>query len=192
MKLPLLTVAPARARFNRLRWWWRARLGWPGLLAMLLLLAGAVLAMGVRPAVQHNHVQLLQAYVARLDVVNRGRDVAAGASSQRDPRDAARDDLPPVSRRGQSISQLLRLLELGKLSVEGAEYAAEDQEPGLVRLRIALPFRGDYRATRQLIASVLNAMPNAALDTIEAERPEAEAGLSGHLRFSLYFRREAQ
>jgi hypothetical protein len=52
--------------------------------------------------------------------------------------------------------------------------------------------RGEYGAVRELIAKLLNQMPNAALDEVQLERVgNAGAEVGGSLRISLFFRREA-
>jgi hypothetical protein len=184
-------VSSGRARVNRLRWWWLRRMGWPGWVALLMIVLSGVLAWAVRPAIAKAHSELLQAHVARLDKMSRER-AALPAASQRDPRDQLRDSLPSVSRRGESLAVLLEILGRGEVATDRAEYVAEDQEPGLVRLRIAMPVQGAYRPNRKLIANILNAMPNAALDRVELERPNsATNNLNGQLNLSLFFRREA-
>jgi hypothetical protein len=191
MKPNTQQASTGRARFNRLRWWWLRRMGWPGLAALLLVLVAGGLEWGVRPAIARQNAQLLHEHVARLDAAARLRASAANVG-QRDPRDQLRDSLPPVSQRGESVAALLRLLEVAQLSADRAEYTAEEMEPGLVRLRITVPVQGGYGATRELIASLLNELPNAALDRVELARPAAGANkLSGQLYLSLFFRREA-
>jgi hypothetical protein len=185
-------VSPLAAAVNRLRWQWRHKLGWPGVLALLLLLAAAAMALAVRPNLQERQRQMLRAQVARLDATAKVADAASAATAQRDPRDAARDQLPPVAQRGQSVAQLLRLLEEAKLTAKRGEYSVEDQAPGLVRLRVTLPVSGGYGPMRELVAALLNDMPNLALDSMDFERGADAAGLvSGHLRLSLFFRKEA-
>lgn len=190
--MPALPAASgARARVNRVRWWWQRHMGWPGLLAVLVLLGAMATAWVARPAISTAQRDLLRAHVARLDAASRLR-AAAPVAGTRDPRDAARDALPSASRRAESIATLLDVLDQGKVAADRAEYTAEDQEPGLVRVRIVVPIEGSYGPSRQMIASILNAMPHAALDGIDLERP-AEAGeaLIGQLRLSLFFRKEA-
>ncbi len=184
-------VGPWRARANRWRWRWSRTMGWPGLLGMALCTTAAVLAWGVRPAIATSRVEMLRAHVARLDAATRQAPAASDAAA-RDPRDAVRDSLPSVTQRGRVIGELLVLLGKGGVSADQAEYSAEDLEPGLVRLRVVLPVEGAYGPTRRLVGDILNAMPYAALDAIELERSSATAAsLSGRLRFSLFFRREA-
>jgi hypothetical protein len=185
-------VTPFAAAVNRLRWQWQQQLGWPGALALLLLLAAAAMALAVRPNLQERQRQMLRAQVARLDATAKVADAASAATAQRDPRDAARDQLPPVTQRGQNVAQLLRLLEEAKLTAKRGEYSVEDQAPGLVRLRVTLPVSGGYGPMRELVAALLNDMPNLALDSMDFERGADAAGLvSGHLRLSLFFRKEA-
>jgi hypothetical protein len=184
-------MSGSRARTNRVRWWWRRRMGWPGAVAVLLLLASAALSWVVRPTIASSQRDMLRAHVARLDAAARLRE-AGPVAGERDPRDAVRDALPMASRRAESIATLLALLAKAKATADRAEYVAEAENPGLVRVRVTLPIEGSYGSARELIASILNTLPHAALDSVELERP-ADAGdhLTGQLRLSLFFRREA-
>jgi hypothetical protein len=191
MKLLHPEVGPLRARINSLRWWWLQRMGWAGSAALAALLAALVMAFVVRPQLADSQRALLRTHVARLDKATRLASAASAATALRDPRDAARDALPPLTSRGASIGVLTKLLGQTRVSSERAEYVAEDQEPQLSRLRITLPVRGDYGAVRELIARMLNQMPNAALDEVQLERLGiAGDEVSGSLRISLFFRRE--
>jgi hypothetical protein len=185
-------VSPVRAAVNRLRWQWQRQLGWPGALSLLLLLAAAVGALAVRPNLQERQRELLRAHVARLDASTKVADAASAATAQRDPRDVARDVLPPLAQRGQSVARLLKLLEDAKLTAQRGEYSVEDEAPSLVRLRVSLPVSGTYGPLRELVATLLNDMPHLALDSMDLERaPEGGGQVTGHLRLSLYFRKES-
>ncbi|MEQ1686745.1 MAG: hypothetical protein ABL916_24090 [Burkholderiaceae bacterium] len=191
MMLALPAASSARARINRVRWWWQRHMGWPGLLAVLVLIGAGATTWIARPAIATAQRDLLRAHVARLDAASRLR-AAGPVAGTRDPRDTARDALPSASRRSESIATLLDVLDKGKVAADRAEYTAEDQEPGLVRVRVVVPIEGGYGPSRQMIASILNALPNAALDGVDLERPaESAESLTGQLRLSLFFRREA-
>jgi hypothetical protein len=185
-------VSPLRAAVNRLRWQWQRQLGWPGALSVLLLATAATLAVAVRPNLQDRQRELLRAHVARLDATAKVASAASAATAQRDPRDAARDVLPPLSKRGESVARLLKLLEGAKVIAQRGEYSVEDQAPALVRLRVSLPVSGSYGPLRELVATLLNDMPHLALDSMDLERaPEGGGQVTGHLRLSLYFRKES-
>ncbi len=191
----ITSVSARRARLNRLRWWWQQQLGWVGGLALLLLLGAALLPTVLRPAIRQAQADLLRDHVAQLDRLARQR--GSPASPQRDIRDARDvllDSLPPVSQRGESVALLLTLLEQAQVGADSADYLAEEQPPGLIRLRVNLPMRGSYPAMRRLVATLLNRLPHAALDGMELERSTDAAfgaALTGQLRLSLYFRQLA-
>lgn len=184
-------VSTGRARANRLRWWWQLRMGWPAGLALTLIAAGVVVAAWVRPGMATLRAELVREQVARLAALERQKTLM-NVATRVDPREQIRSTVPALPRRGETVAQLLDLAGMAGVSVERAEYAAEDQEPNLSRLKITLPFGGSYAQTRAVIARVLNGLPNAALDSVEIERPSADAKmLEGTLRLSLYFRKEA-
>jgi len=191
MNADRIEIAARRAQLLRARWWWQQNLGMAGALALVLALAAVVIAAAVRPTLSSMQRDLLRAHVARLDAAARSRGPVA-ETPLRDPRDAVRDAFPPVGHSGMAIATLLPLLEAGNVAADRAEYVYEEQEPSLVRLRVTVPIEGGYGPARRLIGTVLNAMPNAALDAIDLQRT-AEHGerLNGQLRFSLFFRKEA-
>ena len=174
------------ASLNRLRWWWRQRIGWLGWLAAIALLAAAS-SWAACQAMAGSQAELLRKQTAlRAEVAQRP---VADAINQHDPHDAFRDALPMAQQRSESVAALLALLDKNKLSVDRADYLEEEQEPGLLRIRVTLPLEGGYAPTRELIASLLNALPNAAMDGLQLERPAAGDRLTGQLRLSLFFRR---
>jgi hypothetical protein len=175
---------------RRLRWWWHRRLGWWGGLALPLLAMALLLAAAVQPWAESQRRELLREQVARLEVQARARSAAPAAT--RDPRDALRDALPTLDRRGRVIADFLAAAAQAKVPLAQAEYAIEEQEPALSRLRISVPVSDSYARVRGLIGSVLDRLPNAALDTLEMESAGDGTVLDGRLQFSLWFRREVQ
>lgn len=184
-------ISAARALSNRWRWWVRSHLGWPGLAGVVLLIAAAVLAVFVRPSLQAQQRALLQSYVARLDQTVQVRAGDEQAQAARDPRDLMWEALPTVAERGAVIARFIENVEAGSTLVERATYENETVAPGLVRTRVTVPVRGSYTAQRELVARVLNALPHAALDSVQMERTPDTDSLNAQVRFSLFFRQEA-
>lgn len=184
--------AQARASALGLQWWWQRHLGLPGAAAVLLAGVALAIMLAVRPGLQRAQ----QAQQLQMDTklgLLAARSAALPAAGQRDPLEAWLDTLPPVQRRGESIAQLLKLLGRGGVAADSADYVAEDHEPGLLRLQVTVPIKGGYLPTRTLLASILNAMPHAALDALELDRaPDADETLVGQLRLSLFFRKAAR
>lgn len=183
-------VTAARARLNRWRLAWAARMSWPGLVALALLSLALALGAVARPYLQDERDQALKRYVARLDTSVRLAAAAASAAAAKDPRDLARENLPSVAERGQAVAKLLKLLRQPDAGVQGAEYQTEEWAPELLRLRVSLPFNGRYAALRVLVANILDELPFAALDGLELEAPDGTQMLEGKLQISLFFRRE--
>lgn len=179
-----------RPQVRRLRWWWDRRLGWPGALALLLLACAALVGLALRPWVESQRSELLRAHVARLDAA--ARSPGAATRPAQDPRDALRGSLPTLDQRGRVIAEFLAVAGRAKVPLSQAEYAVEDQEPALSRLRVSVPVSDSYARVRALIAAELDQLPNAALDKLEMESAGDGALLDSRLQFSLWFRREAR
>lgn len=191
-----MTELQRHPEIHRLRWWWHRQLGWPGAVAIVLLGVVLVLAAGVQPWAESQRRALLREQVARLEAEARARAAAPAsvrdARSQRDPRDTLRDTLPTLDQRGRVIAEFLAAAAQAKVPLAQAEYALEEQEPALSRLRISVPVSDSYPKLRGLIGTVLERLPNAALDTLEMEAAGDGSVLDGRLQFSLWFRREVQ
>lgn len=191
-----MTDLKGHPRARQLRWWWHRQLGWPGSIALGLLAVALLLGGVLRPWTESQRGALLREQVARLEAQARAR-AAAPASvrderSQRDPRDVLRDTLPTLDQRGRVITEFLAAAAQAKVPLAQAEYALEEQEPALSRLRISVPVSDSYPKLRGLIGTVLERLPNAALDTLEMEAAGDGSVLDGRLQFSLWFRREVQ
>lgn len=185
------TVSAGQARANRLRWWWQQRMGWAGGAALATIVLGAAASGVVRPAIDAKRSELVREQVARLDALAQQRTKAPVAEPV-DVREGLRPPIPPLAQRGETVARLLELAGASGVTFDRAEYASVDQEPNLSRLKVTLPFGGTYAQTRGVIARLLNGLPNAALDSIEIERPSTEVRtLEGTLRLSLYFRKDA-
>ena len=74
---------------------------------------------------------------------------------------------------------------------ERADYSTEAKEPGIVHMQATLPLTASYEQARQVMAAILNEVPNAALDALELERSRDDPNLlTGRLRVSFFFRGE--
>jgi Tfp pilus assembly protein PilO len=93
-------------------------------------------------------------------------------------------------------SQVERLHRLGRsagLQLQQGEYRLETSPAGLASYRISLPVRGEYRALRQFMGSVLKEMPPASIDRLRFERKKpGDAQLEAQIHITLYFKPESQ
>jgi hypothetical protein len=181
-------ISRRRALANRAAQFTRQHVGWPGAAVLLALAVAAALALVVRPLWRQQTQGLLQQHVARLDLTQRLGNAAPGPT--RDPRDLARDSLPSVADRGKSVTLLLATLKQSGLEALSGTYAVEDHAPDLVRMKVSIPVKGGYGPLRALVASVLNKLPHAALDSLELDLLADEHQVEGRMQLSLFFRKE--
>ena len=183
-------VSAVHARTNRLRWWWQHSMGVTAVAALALLALALLLAAWLRPGIDAARRELAREHAARLEMLARQPEPAALARPA-DALDSVHAMIPLLRERGESVARLLDLAAGSGVVYERGEYAAEDHEPGLSRLRITLPVAGSYAQVRATIGRLLNGLPNATLDAIDIERPNADARvLDATLRLSLYFRKD--
>jgi hypothetical protein len=162
---------------------WDRHFGAPAWIALALLAAFALVQWQVRPAQERTRAALvLQAEQA---VAQR----RAGAEAKR-PRDPLSEALPDVATRGKDIGALLAAAAQSELVVERADYTVESiTGVPLSKLHANLPVTGSYANVRRFIAEVLNAMPNATLESIQLERADTQsARLQATLRIVLFYR----
>lgn len=191
--IPVIQIVGApKARANRMRWWWQLHMGWAGAAALLIVVAGTALLGAVRPQIDAKRSALVREQVAKLEALAPQRAAAQPDAERADLRERMHASIPPLSRRGETVAKLLDLAGASGVTFDRAEYASLDQGPNLSRLKVTLPFGGSYAQTRAVIARLLNGLPNAALDSIDIERPDVGLRtLEGTLRLSLYFRKDA-
>jgi hypothetical protein len=170
-------------------------MGWAGAAAVLLAIAAIVIAAFVQPWLETQRSQLLRRQIQQLQSLSKQQDPGLLRPGDRDLRDIWRDGLPAIDQRGQSIKLLLKTAHQAQMQLERVEYEEEPIQPGLIRVRIRMPVLGSYAQFRKLTADVLNAVPHAALDSIELEQGKTDipgVKLQGKLLLSLYFRKEAK
>jgi len=188
------SVSP-KARARLAGWWWSQSMGWAGAAAVLLAIAAIVIAAFVQPWLETQRSQLLRRQIQQLQSLSKQQDPGLLRPGDRDLRDIWRDGLPAIDQRGQSIKLLLKTAHQAQMQLERVEYEEEPIQPGLIRVRIRMPVLGSYAQFRKLTADVLNAVPHAALDSIELEQGKTDipgVKLQGKLLLSLYFRKEAK
>jgi hypothetical protein len=162
----------------------RNRDAWPyAVAAGMLLLAGALWLVGVRPLAAENQ---------RLD------DVAAEAL--RRPRNVVAVDQGPVAqyrayearlpRADTAVDMASRIYQAGTnngIQLPTGEYRLERMpDERLLRYRINLPVSGSYPQIRAFVLEVLRTVPAAALDDIQLRRDASGGQLEARVRFSLY------
>lgn len=175
--------------------WWAIRaaraLGFPGLLAAVLLLA-AIALLGIVRALWTSDVERLAAGVDAVQREAAGRRAAAVAANGDGSAESVLQSLPTLS----TVSQLDALVALqasaraAQLDVEGGSYRTEkpDGVP-VARLDIVLQARGTYPQLRSFAVRALQADSALALNTMRLSRSHAgEGAVSAEFNFSLFLR----
>ena len=176
-----------QARCNRSFDAWARHFGTPASIAAALLVGAFIVEFQIRPSQERTLAALVQERVqVELAVHQRGKN-PSGPSGERNPLPQA---LPDVATRGKDIGALLASARRSELVVERADYAVESVAGApLTRLHANLPVTGSYANIRKFIAEVLNAMPNATLESVQLERTDTQsARLQATLRIVLFYR----
>lgn len=157
--------------------WFAARLGWPGLLGLVLLTGGAFVQRVLVPALQTDS-QRLEAQIAAIEARRAQRPEPAETVDAR-----ALDDARATP---EAIGRLFKAARRAGLALETGEYRLQSGQ-GLLRYQIQLPLQGRYPPLRSFLSDSLNANPGLALDGLNLSRERVEdAELKAVLRFTLY------
>lgn len=98
---------------------------------------------------------------------------------------------PPLHALTRELERLHRLGRAAGLQLDRAEYRLERQPAGLASYSVSLPVRGEYRALRQFMGSVLEEMPAASIDRLRFERKKpGDTQLDAHIHLTLFLRPE--
>lgn len=149
---------------------WRQQLGRPGALALLLLGAAAALQWQVKPRLEREALGL---EARRAGLANEPVSSASNVA-ERGPLTAA--DIPSARQRGRDLELLVATAQQAGLGLERADYSLGAATAGaLTRVEATLPLTGSYAGVRRFVADVLNALPHAALESLQLERANAQA-----------------
>jgi hypothetical protein len=183
-----MTLGSALLR-NRLGVFWHRHLGRPAWLALALVLAVAALQWRVLPGLTAEQ-QRLESRLLRLPS---GSNAAAAAPPSAPAAQApAGLELPSDRQRAADIELLVETAQRSGLTLERADYTlAPPTGNAATRLQASLPLSGTYTGLRRYIATVLNALPHAALESLSIERADAQSTqLQATARLVLFYRAE--
>ncbi|GAU02303.1 hypothetical protein [Burkholderia stabilis] len=176
-------------RLTTLRFELRRAFGLPGLVGLLLIGAAAIAVAAI--ASLEADTRAMQAPAGLVRAAHGHRPVAV-RSAQADA--VALDTLPELFPRfSQSADDIASIFEQARdshLTLGSAEYQVTTESGAhFARYQVLLPVKDQYGAIRQFLASVLNHVPNAALQEIHVERPAVGSNiLDARVRFELIYR----
>ncbi len=182
---------------RRLRWLlrhWLSILGWPGVMALGMLV--------VLPAFYFSAIRPLQAHLdeVRHSVARQLKEETRAGKSNHGRRHSTEEQLaeyyrffPPVRSAPQWLEKLVVLAESRGLSLDQGEYqAAPDKVGRLVRFQMTLPLKGDYTQIRKFLAALPGELPVVALEKVQFERQSiAEPEVEARIRLVLYLGRSS-
>lgn len=173
MKLP-----QARALLRRHRAAWPHAAG-----ALMLLLAVALWAVGLRPLAADN----LRLEDEAAQAQRRPGTIVAAAEGPAAQYRAFEARLP---RAESAVEMAARIYQAGTnngMALPTGEYRLERlADDRLLRYRVNLPITGSYPQIRAFVLEVLRTVPAAALDDLQLRRDAGGGQIEARVRFSLY------
>ncbi|RQS11237.1 hypothetical protein [Burkholderia sp. Bp8998] len=172
-----------------LRFAWRRAFGLPGLAGILMLGAAGITYAAIAGVESDTRAMQAPAGVVHAARGHRPADVRGTAADA-----AMLDTLPELFPRfSQSADDIASIFEQARdshLALGSAEYQMTTESGArFARYQVLLPVKDQYGAIRHFLASVLNNVPNAALQEIHVERPAVGSSiLDARVRFELVYR----
>ncbi|WP_321822145.1 MULTISPECIES: hypothetical protein [unclassified Burkholderia] len=176
-------------RLLTLRFAWRRAFGLPGLAGILMLGAAGITYAALAGVEADTRAMQVPAGVVRAARGHRPADVRGTAADV-----TTLDTLPALFPRfSQSADDIASIFEQARdshLALGSAEYQMTTESGArFTRYQVMLPVKDQYGAIRHFLASVLNHVPNAALQEIHVERPAVGSSiLDARVRFELVYR----
>ncbi len=182
--------------FSIQRLFWHVRrvalaVGWPGMIALLLLAGSAAFAALMVQPLQERVTSLRQDAKSLHD---QSRAKVSGAKSLNPAEQLAEyyRFFPRQETITDSMAVLYSAAAAQNLSLEQAEYRlVHGRDDKLTRYEIVLPVKGGYVQVRKFMAQALADVPNLSLDAITFSRQKiGDAAVDAQLRFTFYLGKE--
>ncbi|MBN3787832.1 hypothetical protein [Burkholderia sp. Ac-20353] len=167
----------------------RRTFGLPGFAGVLMIGAAAIAYTAI--ASLESDTRALQDPAGFVHATHGHRPVSErGAAADAVALDALPDLFPRFSQSADDIASIFAQARDSHLTLGSAEYqVTTDSGARYARYQVLLPVKDQYGAIRHFLASVLNNVPNAALQEIHVERPAVGSDiLDARVRFELIYR----
>lgn len=176
--------------------WQRAvrRMGVSGLLALVLLVPTVAIAIWLPQLKERND--------ALKDAVANQRAVLAQRQAHSEPPPRPKSDyekstefvagLPTLQQSSRDLGKVFILAMRNNVALPKGEYQVrQDSNAALLAYTVTFPVNSDYSKLKAFVASVLDALPHAAMDELRMSRPDAgSAMLDATVRFTFLYRRQ--
>lgn len=165
---------------NRLRWHlvkFKRQIGWVGLLGLVGLFYGAIYYFTAVVPAQSSLIVARQAWFeAKSEQFTSASQVAIVMQSPTERLQNFDSNFPNAESINTTWGKLSQLLEKSGLIVEHSVYeSSPEKHAGLLRYRLNTPVKATYPQIRDFLAEVMQAIPNAALDSVYFKRESVDS-----------------
>lgn len=160
------------------------RLGWPGMVAVALLVTSIPFYFSAIRPLQSNLDALKQNLEAARDPVK----VDHSADTPMEQLDEFYRFFPSEEDSPRWLGKMVEIADKNGLVLNHGEYAVVRDSAGqLRRFKITLPVQGTYPQIRRYLAALIAEIPNMALENVQFERKDIEdKKLQARIRLVLY------
>ena len=187
---------PALSFGGQLRWklrHWLPLLGWPGILAIgLLVVCLTFYLSSIRPKQAGLDVAQQRVASAQERVLNSSK-AADGGGSPREQLAEFYKFFPTEKKSPQWLEKLVVVAEKNALTLNIGEYKVTQDKAGLLmRYKITLPVRGKYLQLRKFLTSLRTEIPIMALENVQFERDNiVDSTVQAKIKLVLYLVQES-
>ena len=188
---------PSMQLSRQMRWQLRQRLatlGWPGMIAIALLVAAPLFYLSaVRPMQARLETAQRNTALLQEQILQAAKKAQGGPTTPREQLDEFYKFFPKEKESPQWLEKLVGVAEDNDLSLNDGEYKVTRDKVGqLVRIRISLPVSGKYTQIREFLAALPKEVPATSLENIQFERKDvAGSDVQVKIRLVLYLVQES-
>lgn len=178
-------------RYKLRQFFWQ-KLGWQGLVGLLLIIASLNYLLIVAAPKAHQ-LKRLQVELTALKANPKQNVNNRNSHEKSDVAKIFYDVLPTQTEANSKISAILRVATDNGLVVNKVEYEQPLTVSPLIQYQIKLPLTGSYLQIRQFINQVLNTLSSIALSDISLKREDvATDSVDAQIQFTLYLQKQQQ
>jgi hypothetical protein len=173
------------------RTWQRVvrRVGYPGVLALALLVPTAIIALWM-PQLSRHADELRAALVAQADAVARQSQPVRRRMSNGEQVLEFVAAFPPLAQSSSDLDEVFAFAKHRNVTLLKGEYQLKlEPSTPLVSFTATFPVRNEYGALKDFTADVLKALPHVSMDELRLTRTDTGSGvLDSVVRFTFIYR----
>lgn len=144
------------------------RIGWLGLLGLVLMLLATVLQLTVTHNIQEQ-ISYTTSEILRGNELKKSQ--GHGDTTPAMTSGGYQKNFPNILRKEECIQNVLAIAEKNKLDLKNGQYSLTSADEGtIVTVKMTFPIQGTYPLIKQFLTSIIDTLPYASLNQINLHR----------------------